>query len=151
MSVEEIVDAGGPSEAACSLVTRQYDYYVFFTSGSTGNPKGCPLNHSAVLNAVLQTSRKTKIGLGSRVLLYANFLFDASVIDTFSCLVKGATLCLSARFSLLNDLEFVIRTRRINHVHLTPSVVQKLSPDAYPSLQTLVLGGEKVSLNLCIR
>ena len=151
LSVEEIVRARATPEtgaAAGPLVTPQHNCYVLFTSGSTGCPKGCVLTHSAVVNAVLQTSAKTQINACSRVLLYANYIFDASVIDIFGCLATGGTLCLSARASLSSNLGLVIRERQINHIHLTPSVAQVLSPKACPSLKTLVLGGERLPLAL---
>ena len=62
LSVEEIVRARVTPEtgaAAGPLVTPQHNCYVFFTSGSTGRPKEYVLTHSAVVNAVLQTSAKT--------------------------------------------------------------------------------------------
>ena len=151
LSVEEIVHAEITPETGAVVgapVTPQHSCYVFFTSGSTGRPKGCVLTHSAVINAVLQTSAKTQIGPDSRVLLYANYIFDASVMDTFGCLTTAGTLCLSAQTSLLSDLGLVIRERQINHVHLTPSVAQVLSPEDCLSLRTLVLGGERLPLAL---
>jgi non-ribosomal peptide synthetase component F len=85
--------------------------YVLFTSGSTAAPKGCVLSHSAVANAVVETSVATRIDPSSRVLLFANYVFDASVADIFGCLCTGGTLCLSSRAKLLVDLQGVIERR----------------------------------------
>ena len=143
--IEHVRMTSGTKAAVRPSVAPQHPCYILFTSGSTQLPKGCVLSHSAVVNAVLQTSSTTQIGVCSRVLLFANYIFDASVIDIFGCLVTGGTLCLSSRARLLSNLQLVIHERQISHVHLTPSVAQVLSPDACPSLKTLVLGGERMS------
>ncbi|KAG9230477.1 hypothetical protein BJ875DRAFT_546147 [Amylocarpus encephaloides] len=136
-------EAGVPS-----IVTPQDPCYVLFTSGSTGIPKGCILSHSAVANAIIQTSSTTGIGEKSRVLLFANYIFDASVVDIFGSLTNGATLCLSPRAKLLSNLESVITERRISYFHSTPTVARVLSPDSCVSLKTLVVGGERMSRKL---
>jgi non-ribosomal peptide synthetase component F len=112
-----------------------------FTSGSTGSPKGCILSHRAVMNAVLQTSAVTNINPATRVLLFASYTFDASVIDIFGSLLSGATLCLASRVRLLSDLPQVINDRRISHAHLTPTVARVLPSVGLTTLKTLVIGG----------
>jgi amino acid adenylation domain-containing protein len=148
VSIREIeqmrMKSGTKASAVGISVTPQDPCYVLFTSGSTGLPKGCILTHSAVLNAVLQTSSKTQITEVSRVLLFANYVFDASVIDIFGSLLTGGTLCISSRTRLLSGLQKVILDRQISHIHLTPSVAQVLSAGSCPSLKTLVIGGERM-------
>ena len=149
--MEEIERARWTSKSNATVypdVASENPCYVLFTSGSTGRQKGCVLSHSAVVNAVLETSSTTQIDRSSRVLLFANYIFDASVIDIFGCLFTGATLCLSSRAGLLSNLQLVINKSQISHIHLTPSVAQVLSPDACPSLRTMVLGGERMSSTL---
>ncbi|KAM5357644.1 hypothetical protein ACJZ2D_016057 [Fusarium nematophilum] len=105
-----------------------------------GNPKACVLSHGAVANAVLQTSSTTQLTQGSRVLLFASYIFDASVIDMFGCLATGGTPCISTPTKLRSNLAQVVNERLIDHAHLTPSVAQILHPGDCKSLRTLVLG-----------
>jgi non-ribosomal peptide synthetase component F len=116
--------------------------YALCTSGSTAVPKGCVLSYSVAANAVVRTSVATRIDPYSRVMLFANYVFDASVADILSCLCTVGTLCLSSRAKLLTDLEGIIEQRQISHLHLTPSVAQVLPPNSCPSLRAMVLGGE---------
>ncbi|KAH6955677.1 hypothetical protein BKA56DRAFT_234045, partial [Ilyonectria sp. MPI-CAGE-AT-0026] len=77
---------------------------------------------------------------GLAVLLFASYIFDASVIHMFGCLATGGTLCISTPTKLRNNLVQVANERLVDHAHLTPSVAQVLHPDDCKSLRTLVLG-----------
>jgi len=101
-----------------TIINAQQPYCIIFTSVSTSSPKGCILSHRAVVNAVLQTNAVTNINPATRVLLFASYTFDASVIDNFGSLLSGATLCLASRARLLSDLPQVINDRRISHAYL---------------------------------
>ncbi|RAH86810.1 acetyl-CoA synthetase-like protein [Aspergillus japonicus CBS 114.51] len=122
--------------------------YVLFTSGTTGEPKGCILSHRAVSNAVRETTRIYNTGAGTRMLLFANYIFDASVIDIYGCLSTGATLCFASEDDLRSDLNEVVARFSITSLHLTPSVMRFLDPDRCTTIQTLVSGGEKLSTSL---
>lgn len=132
----------GGVQSVGQAIDAQQPCYVLFTSGSTGSPKACVLSHRAVVNAVLQTSAVTDIKPKTRVLLFASYTFDASVIDIFGSLLNGATLCLTTRTQLLSDLPKVINRRQISHVHLTPIVARILPSVSLTTLKTLVIGGE---------
>ncbi|RAH75046.1 acetyl-CoA synthetase-like protein [Aspergillus aculeatinus CBS 121060] len=122
--------------------------YVLFTSGTTGEPKGCILSHGAVSNAVRETARIYNTGAGTRMLLFANYIFDASVIDIYGCLSTGATLWFASEDDLRSDLNEVVTRFSITSLHLTPSVMRLLDPDRCITIQTLVSGGEKLSTSL---
>lgn len=133
---------------SCPSVTPEDICYILYTSGSTGQPKGCMLPHAAVVNVVRETSSITQIKPGLRVLLFASYTFDACVTDIFGCLSTGGTLCLARREDMLRNLNLFLVQWRIDYIHLTPSVAQLLSPELCPTLKILVLGGEKMALAL---
>lgn len=132
----------------CQSVAPEDICYILYTSGSTGQPKGCMLTHAAVANVVRETSSITQMKPGLRLLLFASYIFDACVTDIFGCLSTGGTLCLARREDMLQNLNLFLVQLRIDYVHLTPSVAQLLSPELCPTLKILVLGGEKMTLVL---
>lgn len=73
--------------------------YVFYTSGSTGEPKGVMAQHSGVVNFLTFNARTYQLGPNDTVLQLASPSFDASVRDTLGPLVSGA------RLVLVNDAE----------------------------------------------
>ncbi|KAL7782718.1 hypothetical protein V8C43DRAFT_318836 [Trichoderma afarasin] len=116
--------------------------YVMFTSGSTSSPKACTLTHGAVASAVQAVQPLYNFEPSSRILLFANYVFDASAIDIWSSLSSGSCLFLLHDDELKSDLIGHIDRLRINWVHLTPTVLRTISPDQVPSLKTIILGGE---------
>lgn len=66
--------------------------YLFFTSGTTGEPKGVPITHSNVF-AYLEGIRTTcDIGPKDKVLQLVDLTFDLSVHDIFLTWLSGACL-----------------------------------------------------------
>ncbi len=68
--------------------------YVMFTSGSTGQPKGVMIEHSAAVNTVAHINRLFNVDEHDKVLAVSNLSFDLSVYDVFGTLAAGATLVL---------------------------------------------------------
>ncbi|KAK2616713.1 hypothetical protein QQS21_000325 [Conoideocrella luteorostrata] len=122
--------------------------YIMFTSGSTSSPKACTLTHGAVASAVQAAVPIYGIQPSSRILLFANYVFDASAIDIYGSLSSGSCLFLLHDDKLKSDLIGHMNRLQINWVHLTPTVLRILSPDEIPSLRTVVLGGEMMPLDL---
>lgn len=116
--------------------------YVMFTSGSTSSPKACTLTHGAVASAVQAVQRPYNFEPSSRILLFANYVFDASAIDIWGSLSSGSCLFLLHDDELKSDLVGHIDRLQINWVHLTPTVLRTISPDQVPSLKTIIIGGE---------
>lgn len=123
-----------PHHAAC----------VVYTSGSTGTPKGICIEHSAIASSGKAHGNGMHIGRDSRVLQFASYMFDVSIQDTFTSLMRGACICIPSESQRMNDLPSAIRSFRINWANLTPTVASLLQPEDLRGVQVLALGGERV-------
>jgi amino acid adenylation domain-containing protein/non-ribosomal peptide synthase protein (TIGR01720 family) len=119
--------------------------YTFYTSGSTGKPKGAMITHSNWVSSSTAFAPAWGFTESSRVLQFASYIFDACLIEIFSTLMRGGTVCVPDQESRTNDLVGVINKFNINYALLTPSVVRMMQPSEVPNLKTLVLVGEAMS------
>lgn len=116
--------------------------YVIFTSGTTGKPKGTIVGHSAFCTGA--TAHGSAMGMteSSRVLQFASYTFDASILEILTTLIHGGIVCVP---KCIDDIAGAINDLHVNWALLTPSVAQLISPSLVPGLKTLVLGGEAMS------
>ncbi|KAG5804023.1 hypothetical protein H9Q71_011395 [Fusarium xylarioides] len=119
--------------------------YIIFTSGTTGKPKGTIVDHSAFFTGAYAHGRAMGMTESSRVLQFASYTFDASIMEILTTLLHGGTVCVPSADERLHDLADSINRMNVNWALLTPSVAQLLQPSLIPGLETLVLGGEAMS------
>jgi D-alanine--poly(phosphoribitol) ligase subunit 1 len=84
-------------------------YYVMFTSGSTGEPKGVVITLNNLTSFVDWMLNEQRFAVGAEVFLnQAPFSFDLSVMDTYLSLVTGGTL-FSLSASQIGNLDMLYR------------------------------------------
>ncbi|EME77241.1 uncharacterized protein MYCFIDRAFT_83197 [Pseudocercospora fijiensis CIRAD86] len=127
-------------------IHAQATSYCLYTSGTTGNPKGCELSHENAVQAMMAFQRLFADHWtdSSRWLQFASYWFDVSVLEQFWSWSVGITVVGAPRDVVLEDLPAFIRAANITHIDLTPSLARLLKPDDVPSLHghVFITGGE---------
>ena len=125
-------------------VRSDHTMFVFYTSGSTGVPKGHRTAHRAYCSAVERQIEMKSLGPGTRILQYSSYAFDVSLEEIVTSLVAGACVCVPTEDERANDMHNFMRKLYVNYAILTPTVARILDPEDLPELQTLMLAGEQV-------
>lgn len=119
--------------------------YIIFTSGSTGVPKGVCIPHSAYLSSALPQHAICGLGPDSRVLQFAKYTFDISILETLTTLISGGCICIPDEDARSRGLEHIMNEFQITWSVMTVSLSRVLDPAEVPSLKTLLLGGEPLA------
>ncbi|PLB49054.1 hypothetical protein P170DRAFT_464604 [Aspergillus steynii IBT 23096] len=121
--------------------------YAVFSSGSTGKPKASVIEHRSFLSAALHHGKALDLNARSRVLHFASNAFDAAILEILSTLLVGGCVCIPSDDERNNHLKDCISKYQVNWALLTPSVSRILDPQQVVTLQTLVFGGERMSVD----
>ena len=142
---ESMVTLPAPhSNQTLPTVDPSSSLYVIFTSGSTGTPKGVVITHQNYTSAIRHQQADHGFKPTSRVFDFASYAFDVSWSNVLHTLTCGACLCIPSDEDRKNNLSGAIKDLRATHVDVTPSVARLLPTEILQSIDTLVLGGEKL-------
>ena len=144
---DDQVFAGESSENLQAHALPDNLAYVIYTSGSTGRPKGVLVAHRGVTNMIEASNKLFEVNSSSRILQGASLSFDASVLEIFMALLGGATLCLVGRGAIASGSELgqLLRDHAITTIAITPSLLDTIPNGEYPSLHSIIVGGEACS------
>ncbi|MCC3587269.1 non-ribosomal peptide synthetase [Microcoleus sp. PH2017_30_WIL_O_A] len=145
----EIIERQSEENPECSLTSENLAY-VIYTSGSTGKPKGVLVGHRGLCNLAIAQIQIFDVQPNSRVLQFASLSFDVATSDWVIALCSGATLCIAINNALLagSDLIEVLRDRAITHIELPVAVLGVVPFEELSTLQTIIVGGETVSVDV---
>jgi len=146
----ESVDAGLSDEPLPATTYPHDPSTIFYTSGTTGRPKGVVKSHRAVLHRVWLATEHDAVAPADRQSLLTHCSFSASEADMFGALLLGATLCtfdiasrgLTAFRSWLED-------ERVTLLHPPVLLFRRFlatlrGADLFPSVRLVALAGDTV-------
>ncbi|MEV7525392.1 amino acid adenylation domain-containing protein [Streptomyces sp. NPDC091371] len=133
--------------------------YVYFTSGSTGEPKGAMCEHQGMLNHLYAKIDDLEIGEGQVVAQTAPQCFDISLWQLLAPLLVGGRTMLIEQEAILDAARFVdtVARGRVNVLQVVPSyldvVVAHLEqhPRTLPDLRYVSVTGEALKKELAQR
>lgn len=132
--------------------------YTIFTSGTTGKPKGTLIRQKGILNLVHYMQTNWLVNELDKILQFATYSFDASVLDTFLSLLTGCELYLIDDEERMAESSFleVIKKEGITIIPVLPTVffnriVNHLAEDnsnAFSTVKLVGVGGELLTGDL---
>ena len=124
--------------------------YVFFTSGSTGVPKGVTISHRSIMDYIDWAAKKFEVDEFHIIANQAPFYFDNSVLDVYLCLKTGAHMHIVPEklFAFPARLLEFLDENKANFIFWVPSVIcniankDVLAKIKLPHLKKVVFAGE---------
>jgi non-ribosomal peptide synthetase component F len=139
-NIKKILDDVTPTDIA----------YIMYTSGSTGNPKGVPINHNNLAHYIQNISAIVKIVSDDKCTQLFDISFDLSVHDILLTWLNGACLCIPTAADALAPAKY-IQQHTISVWFSVPSTVdimqrlKLLKPSAFPSIRLSLFCGEALA------
>jgi amino acid adenylation domain-containing protein len=140
-------------------VTPDQLAYIYFTSGSTGEPKGAMCEHAGMLNHLYAKIDACEIGEGDVVAQIAPQCFDISLWQLICALLVGGRTVLIEQEVVLDVQRFVdkISKQRVGVLQVVPSYLEVVlsyleqHPRELPDLHSVSATGEALKKELTQR
>jgi len=113
------------------ITTPDDSCYIFYTSGSTGQPKAITGVHVSLAHFIHWECTEFCLEQGLRVSQLTPITFDPSLRDIFVPLSIGGTLCIPApeERMVINRLAAWLETAEIQLMHIVPSLFRELTAE----------------------
>ena len=155
LSPERVAELAGGSDSPppWRLGTDDH-YYIMFTSGSTGEPKGVPITYGCLQSFLAWILAEHAFEEGREVFLnVVPYSFDVSLMDTYPALVTGGTVASVTKAEIENPrrLYQLLATSALTTWVSTPSFAQMclveptFNRGMLPSLRRFLFCGETLA------
>ena len=123
-------------------------FIMLYTSGTTGTPKGCQLEHRNLVAFCEWYQRRFNLNSNCKITAYASFGFDANMMETYPALTCGATIYIipeELRLDMIALNEY-FEQEQITHGFMTTQVAYQFATSIENHcLRYLLTGGEKLA------
>jgi amino acid adenylation domain-containing protein len=150
LNVDEIPETTAVDNPVLAL-TADHLAGIYYTSGSTGEPKGIVRNHRQLLHSTWHNTNAYQITAQDRHSLLYSPSFTAAVPDIFDPLLNGATLCpFDAKHHTIDDLIAWLTCEEITLLHPPVPLFRRLldalqnAQPLLPQLRLLILAGQSI-------
>jgi amino acid adenylation domain-containing protein len=158
LGLDTVPDTGDGTDLGIQVGPDQLAY-LYFTSGSTGEPKGALCEHAGLVNHLFAKAEDLGVGPGTVVAQTAPQCFDISLWQLLCAPVLGGRTVLVEQDVVLDAERFLttLVTNRVNVVQVVPSYLDVVlsalerAPRELPDLRHVVVTGEEVRRELVRR
>lgn len=103
-------------------IKSEDEVYVLFTSGSTGNPKGCSVNYKNLCYILHNMQRICPVSKSSVYLFSTPFSFDVSITEIFSWVYESKILVFDiSSYKKFRELDLIANKYKVTHMAASPS------------------------------
>lgn len=131
------------------------EIYMYFTSGSTGVPKGVLGRNSSLLHFIAWEKEEFRVNKSDIFAQMTSPAFDPYLRDIFTPLCSGAKIRLANRNILLVPRLFgnFLHDSQITYLHTTPSILRSLmrftfDKDYFKRLRYILIAGEVLPVDI---
>ena len=139
-------------DSTCSVANPGVDVapgayaYIYYTTGSTGQPKGVVDSHRNVLHNIMRYTNGLRITQEDRLTLLQSASFSGAVSSMFAALLNGAaSFPFDVRHSSANELADYVDRERITIYHSVPTIFRSFlrGDRIFPSVRLVRLEGDQ--------
>ena len=126
--IDAALEEGHPDADPGIAIAPDQLAYIYFTSGSTGEPKGAMCEHAGFLNHLFAKIDDLQIGAETVVAQTAPQAFDISLWQLMSALLVGGRTLVIEQETILDAKRFIDRIieERVNVMQVVPSYLEVL-------------------------
>ena len=142
------VGCGAPADDPAIDIAPDRPAYIYYTTGSTGEPKGVVDSHRNVLHNVMRYTNALAIADDDRLTLLQSPSFSGAVSSMFAALLNGAaSFPYDVRTSTAAQLADYIDRSGITVYHSVPAIFRSFlrTPRVFSSVRVVRLEGDQSS------
>lgn len=135
----------------------EYEAHIFFTSGTTGNPKAVPATHANLVHYLNSAQSIYGFDSSDKFISAARFTFSISLFELLSPLFVGASVHIINRNDVLLMGKMALYFESATVFHIGPSLLKKVIPyiekhypsnDAFSKMRHVSSGGDHVPVDI---
>lgn len=124
----EDIPSDSPKQNLETVINEHQTAYIFFTSGSTGQPKGVMASHANLAHYTESAVNRYQMNTTTIMPTIARFSFSISLFELLCPLVAGGSTYIISREDVMNMETMVKILTQVTMFHAGPSLLKKLLP-----------------------